>query len=73
MARMEQVTASPTRLIHQITSLGRFCKSGVPARVVPTAAGEIWMRNSEAAAAILRLAIENTYMNGKVMPVNGGV
>ena len=28
---------------------------------------------AEAAAPILWLALENTYMNGKVMPVNGGV
>ena len=30
-------------------------------------------RPEEAAKAILWLALENTYMNGKVMPVNGGI
>lgn len=30
-------------------------------------------RPDEAARAILWLALENTYMNGKVMPVNGGI
>jgi 3-oxoacyl-[acyl-carrier protein] reductase len=30
-------------------------------------------RPEEAAKAILWLALENTYMNGKVLPVNGGI
>lgn len=46
MAGMTTRPAIPERLIHETTGLCRQCKNGVPARVVATPSGEVWMKKT---------------------------